>query len=269
MRGFEPDHLTDLAVDFLRQSSRQPFYLYLSFVAPHAPLTPPARHDNYNPAKLQLRKNVPSSAEADTRRDLAGYYGLCSAVDENIGRLLKELADRGLTDDTIVVFSSDHGEMLHSQGSEGNDLPFEETSHIPLLVRYPRRIRPGATVDRLISNVDYAPTLLGLCGVPPLQGMQGTNVAGLLTGGKGRSAEGVYAEGGIGQLHEWRMIVRGPYKLVADAALRPTRLYHLDRDPFEMENLVTSPSQHRIRDELQALLRRQAIRTGDPIAAAG
>src|SRR5262245_44798910 len=94
--GFEPDHLTDLAVEFLRQPDRQPFYLYLSMVAPHAPYTPPQRHATYDPATLRLRDNVPGAAAVEARKNLAGYYGLCSAVDDCVGRLLATLDDRGL-----------------------------------------------------------------------------------------------------------------------------------------------------------------------------
>jgi arylsulfatase A-like enzyme len=261
--GFEPDYQTGLAIDFLRQAGRQPFYLYLSFVAPHAPLTPPARHATYNPAELRLRENVPKSVEQTARQNLAGYYGLCSAVDENIGRLLRELDDRGLADDTIVVFTSDHGHMLYSQGLDEIDLPYEESSGIPLLIRYPRRVRAGIAMDTLVSNVDYAPTLLSLCWLKAPQGMQGVNLASLLTHGRGPSPQSIYAEGGLGQPHEWRMVVRGRYKLVGDSALRPTHLYNLGQDPYEQENLVAKSSQRRTRDELTALLRRWAARTGD------
>jgi arylsulfatase A-like enzyme len=251
--GFAPDHQTDLAIDFLRQPGPAPFYLYLSFVAPHAPLTPPALHATYDPSALRLRSNVPPPAAAKTRQDLAGYYGLCSAVDGNVGRLLKELDDRSLARDTVVVFSSDHGETLGSHGLDEIDQPYEEATRIPLLIRYPRRIRPGA-IDALISNVDYAPTLLSLCGVQPPAAMQGRNLTPLLTRRAGRSQPAVYAEGAVEQSNQWRMVVSGNIKLVADANLRPTQLYDLTRDPYEQENLVTSPSHRRTRDGLQALL---------------
>jgi len=264
--GFEPDYLTGLALDFLRQDSPQPFYLYLSFVAPHAPFTPPPRHAAYDPDHLHLRQNVPKSIEPAARQDMAGYYGLCSAVDENIGRLLKELDDRGLADDTIVVFTSDHGQMLGSQGLDSIDLPYEESSRVPLLIRYPRRMRAARTIDRLISNVDYAPTLLALCGVEAPKGMQGVNFARVLTGGKAPPSDSIYAEGGLGQPHEWRMTVRKQLKLVVDAALRPTHLYDLRGDPYEQENLVVRASHTQSRDELRALLRRWAARTGDHVA---
>jgi len=259
--GFEPDHLTDLEVDFLRQPSRQPFFLYLSIVAPHAPLTPPPRHATYDPASLKLRNNVPKNAEAEARKSLAGYYGLCSAVDECVGRLLATLDDRRLVDDTIVVFTGDHGESLGSHGVEEIDLPYEEVSRIPFLMRYPRRIRASTTIDTPVSNVDFAPTLLALCGVSPPKGMQGENLTGVLTQGR-RPARVIYCEGGVYQPQPWRMAVRGNYKLVTDAALSPTQFYDLAEDPYELDDRVAATSERRNRDELQSLLRQWAVRTG-------
>jgi arylsulfatase A-like enzyme len=261
--GFEPDVQTDLAIEFLRKDRGRPFYLYLSFVAPHAPLTPPQRYAAaYDPARLQLRSNVPKTAEAEARKDLAGYYGLCSAVSDNIGRLLKELDERSAAEDTIVVFTSDHGHTLWSHGVDGIDSPFEESARIPLIVRYPRRFRAGTTYGGLISNIDFAPTLMSLCGVPSPQGMQGTNFATRLTG-SGGSADSIYAEGGLGQEYEWRMVVSGRYKLVVDAKLRPTHLFDLVRDPDEQDDLVGKPSLDSVTERLQGLRRRWASRTGD------
>ena len=92
---------------------------------------------------LRLPANVPKEQEESARRDAAGYYGLCSAVDENIGRLLAELDSLKLTDNTIVVFTSDHGQMLGSQGMDGIDLPFEESSRIPHAFEPLRRDQAG------------------------------------------------------------------------------------------------------------------------------
>lgn len=263
--GFEPDYQTGLAIDFLRQPSRQPFYLYLSYVAPHAPHTPPPTHATYRPPGLRLRPNVPKTSEETARQSLAGYYGLCSAVDDNVGRLLRELDDRGLARDTIVVFSSDHGETLGSQGVDEIDRPFEESSAIPLLIRYPRRIRAGTRTGALISNVDYAPTLLSLCGIKAQRPMQGVDLAGLLTRSKGPSPESIFAEGSLGQPDEWRMVVQKRSKLVVNSQLRPTHLYNLAGDPYEQENLVAEPSHRRHTHELLSILRSWSAQTGDHV----
>ena len=234
-------------------------------MAPHAPYTPPARHAQYDPAKITLRTNVPTRGEDETRKNLAGYYGLCSAVDENAGRLLKELDTLGLAENTIVVFTSDHGHMLGSHGLDEIDLPFEESSRIPLLIRYPRRLPANKDFDGLVSNVDYAPTLLALCGAAAPEGMQGLNLSALLAGGDGPQPESIYAEGKLGQPGEWRMIVRGLDKLVVDASLKPTHLYNLGQDPYELKNLFAEGPERRKRDELVALLRRWVFRTSDRV----
>lgn len=253
--GFEADYQTNLAIEFIKQKSPQPFYLYLSWVAPHAPFTPPARHAKYDPAALHMRANVPDRSDEQARKDLAGYYGLCSAVDENLGRLLKEVDD-----DTIVVFTSDHGITLWSHGVDAIDLPYEECTRIPLLMRYPRRLKAGTENDTLVSNVDFAPTLLSLCGVDPMEGMQGVNLMA-----DGAVPESIYAEGALGEPGEWRMVVRGVDKLVVDASLKPTHLYNLFQDPYELKNLLSEGAERRKADELAALLRRWAFRTSDRV----
>lgn len=263
--GFEPDYQTDLAIEFIRQKSTQPFFLYLSWVAPHPPLTPPTRHAIYDPRKIRLRPNVPEGSESEARRNAAGYYGLCTAVDENLGRLLAELDRREMTEDTIVVFTSDHGYMLGSHGLDGIDLPYEEASKIPLIIRFPRRLKARTEHDALISNVDYAPALLSLCGVEPPAGMQGVDLSGWLTSGRGSRPRSIYAEGGLGSADEWRMVVRGLDKLVVDFKLNPTRLYNLGQDPYELRNLATVPSGRHKRDEMLTLLRRWMSRTSDRV----
>ena len=263
--GFAPDHQTDLAIEFIRQESKQPFFLYLSWVAPHAPFTPPPRHDVYDPRRLHLRENVPESNEAEVRKTAAGYYGLCTAVDENVGRLLAEIDRRGLREDTLVVFTADHGYTLGSHGLDVIDAPFEEASRIPLLMRYPRRLQGGREVDALVSNVDYAPTLLSFCGVEPPSEMQGVNLAEWILNSEGHRPESIYAEGGLGSPEEWRMLVRGLDKLVVDKELKVTHLYNLGQDPYEMTNLAGAGSERRKADELLAILRRWMLRTSDRI----
>jgi len=263
--GFEPDYQTDLAIEFIRQKNTQPFFLHLSWVAPHAPLTPPARHAIYDPRKIHLRPNVPERSEAEARKNAAGYYGLCTAVDENLGRLLAELDGRGMTEDTIVVFTSDHGHMLGSHGLDEIDLPYEESSKIPLVIRFPGRLKPRNEQNAPVSNVDYAPTLLSLCGVEPPAGMQGVDLSGWLTRGKGPPPSSIFAEGKLGSAEEWRMVVRGLDKLVVDSNLSPTHLYDLGQDPYELRNLATDPSRRRKRDEMLTALRRWMLRTSDRI----
>ena len=116
-----------------------------------------------------------------------------------------------------------------------------------------------------MSNVDYAPTLLALCGQTAPEGTQGNDLASLLAGGDGAQPESIYAEGKLGQPDEWRMIVRGLDKLVVDASMKPTHLFNLGQDPYELKNLMAEGQERRKRDELVALLRRWAFRTSDRV----
>jgi arylsulfatase A-like enzyme len=253
--GFEPDYQTALAIDFIRKNKAKPFYLFLSWGPPHTPRQPPGDWKNYyEPSQFQLRPNVPASYEKQARLGHAGYYGLCSALDQCLGRILAVLDQENLAADTLLVFTSDHGDMLGSHGLEYKNVPYEEASRIPLLMRYPRKLAAGARQDFLVSNVDLMPTMLAMCGANVPEGVQGRNHASLLQTGKGERPESVFSEGKIGGEGEWRMLVRGFDKLVLDKTGEVSHLYNLSQDPFEQNNLAASRSHMRTRDELLALI---------------
>jgi arylsulfatase A-like enzyme len=260
--GFEPDYQTDLAIDFINQSDSKPFYLFLAWGPPHPPYLPsPDRvATRYDPQKVRLRANVPSEQQASSQANCAHYYALCSALDDNLGRLVAALDDRHLADDTIIVFTSDSGDMLGSQGLEGDNEPFEEAVRVPLIIRYPGTLSAGQN-DALLSNVDLMPTLLKLCGVDIPENVQGQDFS--------VHRESIYCSGKLGDPDEWRMVVRGLDKLVVDRGLNVTHLYNLGQDPFEMENLVREVSQDLKRDELKALLKDSMRRSGDGMDPSG
>lgn len=264
--GFEPDYQTGLAIDFIRANREKPFLLFLSWGPPHTPRTPPDRvKDLYDPRKFNLRPNVPADYAATARKGYTGYYGLCSALDENVGRLLKELESSRLLNDTIVLFTSDHGDMLGSHGLEYKGVPYEESARIPLLMSYPAKLKGGATSDILVSCADFMPTLLGMCGLEISQGVHGQDLSGLILNGQGRRPESVYVQGRLGTEGEWRMIVRGFDKLVVNAKFEPTHLFNLAEDPYEMNNQFDDKTQRRRMDELIAVLKSWSRRTGDRI----
>lgn len=141
MKGFEPDYQTALAVEFIKQNRQSPFFLYLSWGPPHTPRTPPDSVKGlYHPRQFALRENVPLEYEEKARVEYAGYYGLCTALDRCLGILLKAIDAEGLAENTIVVFTADHGDMLGSQALEYKNQPYEESARVPLLVRYPKAL---------------------------------------------------------------------------------------------------------------------------------
>ncbi len=271
MEGFEPDYQTDLALEFLRRNQAGPFFLFVSYGPPHTPRRPPSRRAaTYSPDKFTVRENVPKAYETTARRGMAGYYGLCTAVDENVGRLLGELEKLGLANDTIVVFTADHGDMLGSHGLEHKGVWFEESAGVPLLIRWPGRLAAGSRQDWLFNNIDMAPTLRGLCGLAPMEEAQGADRSALiLAGGSGERPESVYIQGRLGTAGEWRMVIRGWDKLVVDRELKVTHLYNLAQDPLEQDNKVDDRSTIRRQEELLALMRRWILKTGDRVPYPG
>jgi arylsulfatase A-like enzyme len=167
----------------------------------------------------------------------------------------------GLAADTIVMSIADYGPMPGSV--------YERSARIPLFARYPRWLAAGETSDMPVSNIDCMPTLLGLCGIEIPDGVQGRDLSTLWLGGKGTRPESVYCEGGMGQPDEWRMVVRGLDKLVVNARGEITHLFNLGQDPDEVSNLVNDRATRLLQDELQALLRDWARRTGDRMSASG
>jgi len=262
-QGFEPDYQTSLAVDFIRRNRDNPFYLYLSWGPPHTPRTPPPRHaKTYSPAQFRLAPNVPDYYAATARRNMANYYGLCTALDDNLGQILKALDEAGLAEDTAVVFTSDHGDMLGAQGLEFKGVPYEESARIPLLMRYPRLLPRNQDNDTLISNADFMPTFLSLCGAGIPSQVQGRDLSRLLFHNQGSRPESIFAYGKLEQPGEWHMVVRGLDKIVLDKQGEVTHLYNLAQDRHELNNLAQDVTLARRRDELKAHLREWHRRIG-------
>jgi arylsulfatase A-like enzyme len=197
---------------------------------------------------------------------------MCTALDRCLGRLLKTLDEERLAADTIVVFTSDHGEMLGSHGLGNANEPYEESVRIPLLVRYPGVLKAGSRSDLLISTVDFFPTLAALCGAEIPEAVQGRNLARYWTGAGGTGSdrpESIFAEGKIGATGEWRMIVRGFDKLVTGPDGEVTHLFNLADDPFETDNQAGSTAMRRRKDELSAQMSEWRKRTHDGRSASG
>ncbi len=219
-QGYVTDLLTDLALDWLKQrDGNQPFFLYLGHKAPHDNFQPHPRHlnrytepipepltlrDDYAErapaaamshariASMHERHHLPVSAPGTLPEQerlawnyqayIQNYYRCVDAVDENVGRLLHYLDQAGRRDDTIVIYTSDHGFFLGDHGWYDKRFMYEESIRIPFLMRYPRGIQPGTSSERIILNVDFASTLLELagCALPPT--LEGTSFAAITRG---------------------------------------------------------------------------------------
>jgi arylsulfatase A-like enzyme len=265
---FEAEALTDVAVDFLRANRKQPFFLMLSLGPPHDPYGAPEPYMKlYDPQKLTMRPNWQAEVKQAGREQIAAYYAAVTAVDDQVGRLMRALKDLDLERDTIVLFTSDHGDMLGSQGARLKRKPWEESIRVPGILRYPAKVKAGRRVDTLLTHVDLAPTLLALCGVPVPEDMQGSDLAGVVRGETERGPDAAFFQifvpfAGDETPHPWRG-VRTQRHMVARTEAGPWVLYDLEKDPDELTNLANDPAAEGVRKELEARLAKWMKDTGD------
>ena len=242
MTGYEAFTWTNLAIEFL-EKARKPFCLYVEYGPPHDPyLEPPGFEKLYDPEKIQLRKNwKPGAQRFGTAKDIAGYYAAIACLDQEIGRLLARLDQLGLRDNTIVLFTSDHGDMLGSQGTFLKRKPWEESVRVPGILRWPAGLRAGRKSDAPFSHVDVVPTLLGLCGGRSPVTMHGYDYSAYLQGRSTRTPEFahlmIYTKTEANEYPPWRGLRSRKYKY-ARTRKQPWVLYDLENDPYELNNLV-------------------------------
>ena len=267
---FETEGYARVACDYLRQSraDRRPFYLTVQWGPPHDPYKAPEEYRRrYDAAKLTMRPNWQEKGPGTTREDLAHYYAMTTAVDDGVGMVLKTLDDLGLAENTIVLFASDHGDMMGSQGLRLKRKPWEESIRVPGIVRWPARLKPGSRSNAFFTHVDFAPTMLGMAGVNVPRPMQGRNLAPVLVEGKGRAPDeaffqifGPYLAGGVEA--GWRG-VRTPRYMYARHQERPWVLYDLEKDPYQMRNLADDAGSAAVLKDMEARLARWMKQTGD------
>jgi arylsulfatase A-like enzyme len=255
-------------------TSEKPFLLCLWWGPPHNPYeTAPKRFKAmYDPATLQLRPNVPAAYANAARRDLAGYYAHCSALDECIGDLWKTLRDSGMEESTILIFSSDHGDMLYSNGFNRKQKPWDESLRVPMLWHCPAGLgRGGKRVDVPLSTEDVMPTLLKLCDMPIPRSVEGLDYSGYIKGGRNPDPDSAALISCIAPFAEWNRLVGGRefrglrtmrYTYVRDLK-GPWLLYDDDQDPYQQHNLVGTAEFHELQTRLDALLNARLNAAGD------
>lgn len=252
-----PEHLThtafvaDRTIDFLRQQRADgtPFLCIAGFYSPHAPWLVPQRFlDMYNPAdlpvaayppELEARRNELARQHGfdycspeHRRRAMQGYYAMVSEVDHHAGRILEALREGGLADDTIVVFTSDHGEWLGDHLRFGKGYPGDEAvARVPLIVKAPGQ-KAGVRVEGLVEAVDVLPTLLGLAGLQTPPQVQGTSLLPLLAGGGGAGRTSALLEA-----HTWKALRTATHRYVVHADGRES-LWDLQADPGEHQDVA-------------------------------
>ena len=263
--GYDAFPQTDSAISFINKNKTNPFLLILSWGPPHDPYaTAPEEYRKlYNPEKLHLRPNVPDSLKTKARKDLAGYYAHCTALDKSAGDLLAALKTAGIEDNTILIFTSDHGDMLYSQGKIRKQKPWDESLLVPFIIHYPARLGvQNHKISMPFSNIDILPTLLGLTDMPVPGSVEGKDYSAVLTGKQkpsGKEAaliqvpvpfhENNFRNGGI----EYRAIRTSRYTYVKYLNGKEL-LYDNETDPYQLKSLIGNQKYGTLHTQLQAVL---------------
>jgi arylsulfatase A-like enzyme len=260
----------DQIIPFLHSPDPEPFFVDWSMENIGNGLM-----ERENPDLIHVRENVPKEEQSRAREDLAVFYARARTRDRDIGVVLEALdrplrgSANGIAADTIVIFTSNHGEQFGSHTGQGDDYVYEETIRMPLAIRYPRVLGGPAQNDMLVSQADIMPTLLTWCGIAIPAAAQGRDLSALLASRAGERPDAVYAEGRLGRKDEWRVLVRGYDKLVVDMEGSVTHLFSLADDPYEMTNLANVSAQQLKRDSLLAIQRQWMKKLSDGVDASG
>jgi len=263
--------------DLARTPAHLPFFQTISFTHPHHPFTISQdywdryRHEDIDMPRVgeiafeQLDyhsrglyfahgRHLHEITDTHVRNARHAYYGMLSYVDDKIGRILDTLEVTGLAQDTLVIFTSDHGEMLGERGMWHKHHFFESASRVPLCFSLPGEIEPGR-VDAVVSHIDILPTLMDWLGAGEVI-TDGDSFAGALRGDGLAAERTVFADYlAIGPCVPCRMVRRGDFKYMYTHG-KQAQLYNLAQDPDELVNLVGDPEHQMLAADLLALLQR-------------
>ncbi len=272
-------NVANLAVDFLREKAAspddKPFLLYCGFMHPHFPLiAPPEFFSRYDPDTLELpttwneplesqhpiiqhhrwawRNDIPPP-EAVVRCALASYYALVSSLDAQVGRILQAIDTTPLRENTLVIYTSDHGEMAGHHGIWQKQCFYEPAVKVPLMLRLPS----GETgrVAENVSLVDVLPTLLEVAGLEIPSDLPGDSLLGIARHQANEATRAVFSEyHHMGMLNAGFMLKRGNYKLCHYVGSEP-QLFNVDIDPLENDDLASKPEYAAKRNEMETALR--------------
>jgi len=267
--------VADRTIEFLKANRARPFFCLAGWIAPHPPWNVPvSRAHDYDPNTLPLPKRseeelegcnefvackqdsmeLADASDEKLRLIKALYYTSVTMVDEAVGRILACLEELGLAENTLVIFTSDHGEMLGDHWAWGKKLFYDASARIPMILRYPGRIAPGTVCDELVNLTDIMPTVLDAAGVevPCEVERSGQSLLKILSG-ETRGRDVLFGECDHGQSLIF-MARTKRYKYVYTVRRGFEELYDLEQDPDEFHNLAKDPRHRQIRLDLRSRL---------------
>ncbi|WP_407272012.1 sulfatase-like hydrolase/transferase [Radiobacillus sp. PE A8.2] len=273
--GYRVDALTDAAIRYIDDHKENPFFLFLSHLEPH--------HQNYlddYPAPTGYRENYLSNYTppdlaalgGTSHQHLPGYYGMVKRLDEAFGRLLDSLRSLDLLDNTVILFTSDHGCHFKTRGNEYKRTCHDSSIRVPTAFQGPG-FDGGGRIKELISLIDLPPTLLDAAGIKVPEEMQGKSILPLLNGKKSEWPKEVFMQMSETQLarsirtHRWKYSVKAkdkdPIAESCSDVYYEDALYDLQADPYELTNLIGFESHQEVANGLKQRLINKMVEVGE------
>ncbi len=286
-RKYEPDEQTDIAVEQLRRLSAgdKPFALFLSLGTPHDPWTAdnvPAEYlEKFKDKEFELPPNYlpENDPHADEwaklsekeREELTEwmrvYYAMTANLDDNIGRLMAEIKALGLNQNTITVFTADHGELFGAHGRRAKNIFYEEAVRIPFLIKWEGRLQAGMKRDFVFNTVDIMPSLLSMMELEIPMEVEGKDYSACIEG-REDTDDGAFMMGTgptavFGDGYEWRAFRTRQYTYAVFKSDGQELLFDNGKDPYQMNSLIDNPEYKGIKENLKRRMREKMNEIGD------
>lgn len=276
---FRVDAQTDWVIEYLEnRNTDKPFFLFNSYIEPHHQNDNNCYEGPHGSKDKFADYEVPGDlvgTEGDWRENYPDYLGCCHSLDHNLGRIRAKLEELGIADDTIIVYTSDHGSHFRTRNGEYKRSCHEASIRIPMVVCGPG-FEGGKKIDELVSLMDVPNTVLNMAGITPWDGLQGNDMAGLLNGNARSWPKEVFfqiSESQVGRgirTDRWKYAVAAPDKAgnmdPFSSSYEETFLYDLDADPHEKNNMVSDPAFAEVRSELRERLLKRMAEANEPTA---
>ncbi|MDC1106469.1 sulfatase-like hydrolase/transferase [Prolixibacteraceae bacterium] len=273
--SYTTDYLGNKMVDFIKdQNTNHPFMAVVSIPDPHTPFQVRAPYSNQvDPDAMTIpesfdQKDTPSWIKnhhwhgpnvsiEKFKYAKAQYYAMVKCIDDNVGKIIHSLKEKGVYDNTIIVFTTDHGEYMGEHGGLlGKNNFYQNAYRIPFLIRYPKKIKPGTIVDQHITNVDVKPTLAALMGLTPEKASDGRDVAPLLES-KLDDMDKNYAvvcRHGRNPKSAFIGLYNDDYSICYSNTGKDHMLFDMKKDPAQMHNLFYDRKYKKVKKDLAKIL---------------
>lgn len=277
-KSFATDWLTDRAIHFITdETARKPFFTVISYPDPHGPNTVREPYDHrfddlpfMAPRTYQTGVPAPRWLGGGKKHpvfrgaDMSKYFGMVQCLDDNIGRLLRTMKQKGHLDNTLIIMTSDHGDLCYEHDRQNKGNPYEGSARVPLILRHPQRIMADQVYTEPVGTVDLTPTVMGFLDLPADPGDHGRDLSSALAAPSKRSEKRpVTFLRNAGTSAAWVAAVDSRYKLILSVNDSPW-LFDALEDPDELRNFHGRPDTADVSERLGRALQEYGAAYSDP-----